>query len=185
MNGMMDEMVNGMMDGRHDNTVMNETTIDGTSTMLPDENEEEVPMEDDDHLMFLDDDGSSDDDRREEEEEEQIRRRADEETAELVAIQQLEPPKMTEFWMNYDKNIKNGYSSFFVDPFILYPFPSKFDLPVCDVSGTCFSSSRPPLQIVVYAQVMLRIALHSIEIVPFTLVNRFSIFCSLPRPNSR
>jgi hypothetical protein len=58
----------------------------------------------------------------------------------------------TKFWSNYFKH-RQKRSPFFVNPFLTYPLPSRCDLPVCDSSGLCFLSSRPPLQIVIYHQV--------------------------------
>lgn len=62
----------------------------------------------------------------------------------------------TEFWANYfQSKMLDLPSCFNVNPFLVFPCPNQFELPVCDVNGLCFSSSRPPIQIVVYPQVRI------------------------------
>lgn len=63
----------------------------------------------------------------------------------------------TEFWSRYAADLPLSRSPFFVNPFQLYPAPSNSPLPVCDPSGLCFSSSRPPLQVVVHQQAQVPI----------------------------
>lgn len=116
---------------------------------LPNAPDPDQPMEHDqeeDYLLYSDEEDvgerSVEAGAREEEQPEDIR-----------AERESQESERTEFWANYDKEIQEGRSPFFVDPFVMFPSPSKFELPVCDISGLCFSSSRPPFQVVVYPQV--------------------------------